>query len=182
MKLLSKLAGFFGISLSALAWVGVALAIVATGALVHTFDAAIYRAEIAKREQAAATTLASETGRTLAAERAARAAALSRDEAYEKLAQAREQASREGARLSADLRRALDRLRGLSARDGGAAVPAAGSPADSCAHLRTALDRATRALELYESEGDQAAGDGQHGVDVATIAAAHARAEAGGKP
>lgn len=184
--IISRLAKLIGVDVATVAWVAAAvalvLAVLGTGFLVSTYDDALHETAIAKRERSAATTLATETAKTLEAERTARAAAQARDEAYEQLSQVREQARLDGARLSADLRRARERLQQLAAGNGGAAMPETGAAGDRCTDLRTALDRTTRALELYESEGDQAAGDGQRGVDVATIAAqAASEAEAAGR-
>lgn len=113
---------------------------------------------------------------TLRSERSARAAIQEKDDAYARLALERESAVVESARLSDELRAARERLRNLGTRAGsGAGVPAAAAGADGCADLRTALDRTLAALALYETAGDRIAADGQHAVDVATIAAQAAK-------
>ncbi|MGE4526813.1 MAG: hypothetical protein AB7D00_00475 [Rhodospirillaceae bacterium] len=161
-------------------WAGFAVAVIAaailSGVLVHTYDTAIHEAEIAVRDAAAAKTLSAKTAETLEAERRAHEASAARDEAYAHLDRAREEARLESARLSDDLRRALERLRQhAAAGNGGAAVSGGGTGSAVCADLRTALDRTARALELYQTEGDQAVADGQRGVNVATDAALAAR-------
>ncbi len=164
------------------AWGITFVTVVATGYLVHTFDSAQHRAEIAEIRTANATALEEQALQTLRAERAERDALTSRDNAYAQVARQREVASVESADLSARLRAALDRLRKLGGGTPAAAaggISATGSGVDGCADLRAARDRAVAALELLQSEGDQVALDGQYGVDVATAAHLDALAREG---
>jgi hypothetical protein len=167
-------------------WAGMVVATVAAavlaGGLVHAWDGARHRAEIAGIRAAAAAALEEQTRRTLSAERAQLAALQIRDDAYAQLADAREAAAVESARLSGELGAALERLRRFQSRPaapGGVSPAAAG--ADGCQDLRAARDRAVAALELLIAEGTQAARDGQRGVDVATAARAAADAGAEGR-
>lgn len=126
----------------------------------------------------AADNLAAANLQTLRSERSTRAAIQEKDDAYAKLALARESAAVESARLSDELRAARERLRNLGTRaGGGSGVPVAAAGSDGCADLRTALDRTLAALALYETAGDRIAADGQHAVDVATIAARAAKGQ-----
>lgn len=164
------------------AWGFTVVTVIATGLLVHTFDSAQHRAEIAEIRAANATAIEEQALQTLRAERAERDALTSRDNAYAQVARQREVASVESADLSARLRAALERLRKLGggpAATAAGGVPATGPGVDVCADLRTARDRAIAAVELLQSEGDQAARDGQYGVDVATAAHLDALAREG---
>lgn len=164
------------------AWGFTLVTVIATGLLVHSFDSAQHRAEIAEIRTANATALEEQALQTLRAERAERDALTSRDNAYAQVARQREVASVESADLSARLLAALDRLRELGGGTPAAAswgVPAADPSVDGCADLRTARDRAIAAVELLQSAGDQIARDGQYGVDVATAAHLDALAREG---
>ncbi|SBW09207.1 conserved exported hypothetical protein [uncultured Alphaproteobacteria bacterium] len=191
MNLLSRLAKLFGVELATVAWVGFGLALVAavaaTGVLVHIYDQATHEAVISKRDaqdaerdRQAALVLAEKTAETLAADRAARQAAATRDELDAKLTQAREDARVEGVRLSADLRRALERERlwraAFDGRNGDAAAAGTGAGTPGCEDVRASRDRAIDALEHLQEGGDRIAEIGQAGVDAATAAARKARA------
>lgn len=154
-------------------------AIAATAWAVHAFDQARHEAALSRIEAVANGKVAAANARTLKSERAARAAAQELDNAHAQLTDARERAALESDRLSGELDAALERLRRVGtqpARGVGVSAPASGP--DSCADLRAALHRAVGAMERLQAGGDQAALDGQRAVDVATIAARAARAEA----
>lgn len=156
----------------------VALLIGATvaGIATHRYDQAQHEQTIAELEATAAKTLAAETTKVLERERAARIHLDNLETAYARLSEERAQASADSVRLSADLAAAVERLRRVGSLGRGAGgVPAADAGADRCADVRAALGRAAGALELLQTAGDQAAADGQHAVDVATVAAQAAR-------
>lgn len=152
-------------------WVGFGLAVIGTGLIVHTFDTALHRAEVAEIQGQATEAHNQQLRRVVAAERDAAAALARSDDAYAELARTREEASAESADLSRRLDLALDRLRRLSAERGGTAgVSAPGPGVDGCADLRAALARALGAVDILKAAGDRAARDGQHAVDVAISA------------
>lgn len=149
------------------------LLFVAAALAVHAYDTAHHRAEIAEIRADASAAEAAQNRRVLLRERAERDALTARDNAYAQVALTRQQAAVESARLSGDLSVALARLR-QRAELATVGVPGTGSGADQCADLRAALGRAVGAVELLQAAGDQAALDGQYGVDVATDAHLHA--------
>lgn len=177
--MIARILSVLGVSPAALAWIGAAVAVLAsagtTGVLVHRYDLAQHNQVIATLEAQAAKTLAAETTKVLERERTTRSQLDNLEAAYAVLSADHAQALADGARLSSDLSAAVDRLRrGSPGRDGDR-LPATAAGAGGCANLRAALDRAAGALELLQAAGDQAAADGQHAVDVATIAAQAAR-------
>ena len=140
---------------------------------VHSYDQAQHDKAVADLRAAAATTLAKaeQTARDAEYNHAITLASL--EESYARLSTERDRLAQDGARLSADLSGAVERLRGTAAHRGGSGggLPPADGTADGCADLRAALGRTLGALERLESGGDAAAAIGQHAVDVATIAA-----------
>ena len=164
---MSAVIGWIAQKLAALlgGWAGFALAAVAAavlaGGLVHTWDAARHRAEVAEIRAANLTAIEEQGRRTLLAERAQLDALQSKDNAYAQLADARETAAVESARLSGELDTALERLRRIESRPAAApgGMSAAAAAADGCQDLRAARDRAVAALELLIAEGSQAARD-----------------------
>ncbi len=158
--------------------IGLLIGAIATGILVHRYDAAQHRAAIATLRAEAATTFADETGKVLDLLQAEIDRAAELETAYAHLAQDSARAQADGVRLSADLDAARERLLQLARAGGGGgggAAGQAGTRAERCPDVRAALGRAAAALELLERAGDQVAVDGQHAVDVATIAAQDAR-------
>lgn len=167
---------------SIVGWGGFAVAVgasaIISGGLVHTYDAARHDAVIAEIRATSAETLQVETAKVLNLERAAAVQTQFLEDAYAQLADTREAAAVDSARLSGDLHAALERLRRIGSSNGGSGrMPTTAIRVDGCADLRTARDRAIAALEYLQAAGDQAALDGQRGVDVATIAARAAAAK-----
>lgn len=184
--MIGRIASALGLPSSAvLGWVLLAVVLafgvggVVGGVAVHGYDATACDLRLAEQKAVYDRAIQDQTDDALEQERRDRATQERLEEASAEISKVREAAQVEGARLSGELAAARQRLRLLSAAPGGGKLPAAADVAGGCDDLRTALDRAARALELLESAGDQAVGDGQHGVDVATIAAQAARARAG---
>lgn len=181
-----RIAKALGVPVEAIAWAAYALAVIGSatvsGVLVHSYDSAQHRAAVADLRAEAATTLADQTATVLGLLQDKIDANAKLEEEAAHAAEDRARLAAEGARLSADLAAAGQRLLDLArsgGRGGGGAPGQGDAGTDGCAAVRTALGRAAAALELYKSEGDQAAADGQRGVDAATIAAREARLREG---
>mgnify|MGYP000932186576 FL=1 len=164
------------------AWIAFALATTGaaavSGALVHSYDRARHDKAVADLRAEAATTLADQTGVVLGMLQQRIDQVHQLEEDYARASEERSRLAADGVRLSADLGAARRRLLQLARAGGGGGGGAAGegnAGAGGCDDVRAALGRASAALELYESEGDRVAEDGQHAVDVATIAARDAR-------
>jgi len=180
---IARLAALIGVPVSALAWVGFILAVVGSaavsGALVHSYDRAQHDKVVADLRRDAAEALAEETGKVLALLQAEIDRNAELEAKYARLAQDTARAQADGARLSADLDAARQRLLQFTragGRGGGGAKRQAGADASGCETVRAALARTLAALERLERGGDEAAELGQHAVDVATIAAQAAQA------
>ena len=186
ITLLARVASGLGLpSVAMLGWMLLAVVSataaggVTAGIAMHSYDQAIHDKAVADLRAAAATTLAQETGKVLARLQAQIDRNAMLEDAYGRLSQDTARAQFDGARLSADLDAARQRLRDLARAGrggGGAADGQAGPGANGCAKLQAALGRAAGALERLERGGDEAAAIGQHAVDVATIAAQAAQA------
>lgn len=156
---------------------GCIAAALVSGALIHSYDRAQHDKVVADLRADAATKLAEATAKALITERRQAAELDELETSYGRMAEDREKLRAEGARLSGDLRAAVERLlrTGERGSGGGGAVPRTTDDALRCADLSAARDRAIGALELLQAAGDRAAADGQHAVDVATTAAQAAR-------
>lgn len=171
-----------------LAMIAFALAIagssLVSGALVHRYDTAQYLAAVEKMRADAATTLADQTAIVLGLLQDQIDRNTQLEEDYARADQLTQRLRADGNRLSHDLDHAIERVRQLTRAGGGGGDGAAGQADagnDRCASVRAALAGALGAVELLKSAGDEIAADGQHAVDVATVAAAAARQrEAGG--
>lgn len=183
--LLTRIASKLGLpSVAMLGWMLLALIAaaaaggVAAGLAVHRYDQARHDQAVADLRAAAAITLAEETGKVLVRLQAQIARNAELEDAYGRLSQDTARAKSDGARLSADLDAARQRLRDLArigGGGGGAANGQAGTGAERCADLQAALGRADAAMERLQRGGDAVAAIGQDAVDVATIAARAAR-------
>lgn len=185
--MISRIAAFLGFpSAGLLGWVllaGVAAMVagsVATGIMVHRYDAAIHGKAVADLRGEAAETLADQTGIVLRLMQDQIDQYTKLEDDYARARQDTDRAKADGMRLTADLdaaRRGLLALAGADRRGSGGALGQADAGAGRCAELRAALGRALGAMELLESGGDEVAEIGQRAVDVATIAARAARAQ-----
>lgn len=158
MKLISAIAGFFGVSLAALAWIGIALALIGTGAAVHAFDQARHEAAIAKRDAIASGKVAAANARTLKTEREAQARATEMEIAAHDRQAELDKTLAENRRLAAAAGGLHDPGRKPAA---GARMPAA--PAAACASADPAAEgrlsaEATRFLLEFGADADRAAG------------------------
>jgi len=153
--------------------------VVLTGWLVHSYDQARHDKVVADLRAEAAATLAKETGAVLTRLQVAIDRNAELEVNYVRLSQDTARAQADGVRLSADLDAARNRLLQLArtgGSGGGRADGQTGTGASGCEDVRAALARTLGAVERLESGGDQIALDGQHAVDVATIAARDAAA------
>lgn len=180
--MIARLAAAIGLPVSTLAWIGFALAVAGSaavsGSLVHSYDRAQHDKVVADLRRDAATTLADQTEVVLRLLQDRIDQVHQLEEDYARASEERSRLAADGVRLSADLGAARQRLLQLARAGGGGGGGTdgkAGAGAVGCDDVRTALARAAAALELYEKEGDRVAEDGQHAVDVATIAAKDAR-------
>lgn len=165
-------------------WGGFALACVGaavvSGALVHSYAAAIHAAEIATIEKTHQEVLAKRATAVLNLERQAAAQAQALEDAHARMAEERAAAGADIARLSADLRAATRRLRQPAASGGGGSgLSATAAGAGGCADVRAARDALAAALERLVEGGTAIVADGARAVDVATIAAETARRQGG---
>lgn len=142
-----------------------------SGVLVHAHMAATHAAEIAVIKAAQAEVLADRAADVLTLERQAAAHAQSLEDAHVRMAEERAAAGAEIARLSADLRTALDRVRRPAAGGGGAGgLSAAAADAGGCADVRASRDALATALDRLIAGGAGIVADGARAVDVATLA------------
>lgn len=146
------------------------------GAVVHAYTRAGHEAEIAAIEAAHATALAQRSSQVLTLERQAAARAQLLEDAHVRMAEERAEAGAEVARLSADLRAALGRVRQPAAGGGGAGgLSAAAADAGGCADVRASRDALATALDRLVEGGAGIVADGARAVDVATLAAKAAK-------
>lgn len=187
---MSRLLGILGLpSAAALGWYALAFVLAMGmaagigGLTVHRYDTAQHARAIADLRTAAAATLAEETGKVLTLLQAEIDRNAELEANYARLSQDTARAQADGVRLSADLDAARQRLLQFAragGSGGGRADGQAGAGAGGCETVRATLARTLGALELLERAGDQIAVDGQHAVDVATIAAQAAKTSENG--
>ena len=173
--------------------------VVGTALAVHSWTAALYRADIAALKQAAAVDVAVANAAALVTERKNAAITHNLEIAYVDLSEQRAAAAVDTARLETDLSQILAPYMDISFESlgdvsrlysVGGLRNGTGDSADSlststgsacnCDDLRAANAKLARALERLVEGGGGIVADGQRAADVATVAARFARETQGG--
>ncbi len=170
VKLALGRAGGSGVAL--VAGLAALIGVSAGFAAAWNWQGARWAADVEAMQRVEAQALAEANLRTLEAEREAHAQARAVEDVYVQMAELRATRAGEVARLSADLDRAIERMRRAGAgRDGGTGLSGDTAAAGSCADIRAARDRLADALGRIVAGGGAIIADGQRGIDVATICA-----------